>query len=451
MKYPEFTFEDYFFTFAWAFFLIVISHVIRQKYKDDPLYSYYLPHFYYSLVMGSSMAIFYILQYGGGDTTAYWRGANVLNQVFYESPWDYFEQIFSKPVYGVMPPCYNNTTGIPPVWIYYENSSWFICKIASFLSFFCFNSYLTLNLLFVFISSRITWRFFLFINNMNQVHPRYNAIAFLFIPTVTFWCSGLMKDTIVYLSILILIMQLLPMLNQKITLKRILISILCIYVIIATRSFVLIGIFVPYFLIVIFRLNSNKPFITRFITRIIGSAIALLALIVFMRSSALLGEFSAENLLNTAETIHTDFSQNVTYTGKRYDLGITEFSAASLTLAMPLTVITTLLRPFIWEVESPIMLMNALEGSVFLYFTFKLFKRRKNRLYKYSEESVQEKNLFWFCFFFVLIMSFFVGLTSGLFGVLARLKAPILPFFLILLFSKVDLPNKHQQISIKND
>lgn len=447
MKYTSFTFQDYIFTISWLFLLILVAHIIRQKYRDDDRYSYYLPHFYYSLLLGMGMSVFYILQYGGGDTTAYWKGANTLNNVFYENPFNYFGQLLDTPVKGVIPGCYNETTGIPPVWIYYESSSWFVSKIASFFSFFCFESYLALNLLFVVITNAVTWRFFLFVDSMNKIDTRYNAIATLFIPTVCFWCSGLMKDTIVYWSILILVMELFKFLNSRFSWKSFLIVLICIYVIIATRAFILIGILVPYFMIIIFRLNSNKPFITRLITRFVGTGIAIACFTLFMRSSYGLGEFSSDNLLTTAESIHNDFSMNKTYTGKRYDLGLEDFSTTSIVKALPLTLITVFYRPFIWEVESPIMLMNAVEGMVFMYFTLKLFKRRKNRKHEQLEGNSQERDFFWFCILFVLIMSLFVGLTSGLYGVLARLKAPILPFLLLILFSKLDLPNKQTLIT----
>jgi hypothetical protein len=40
-----------------------------------------------------------------------------------------------------------------------------------------------------------------------------------------------------------------------------------------------------------------------------------------------------------------------------------------------------------------------------------------------------------FAFFFALILAYFAGFTSILFGVLVRFKAPLLPFIVIVLTS----------------
>ena len=44
---------------------------------------------------------------------------------------------------------------------------------------------------------------------------------------------------------------------------------------------------------------------------------------------------------------------------------------------------------------------------------------------------------FIFSIIYVLILAYFVGFTSGLFGILARLKAPVLPFFVFILLYKL--------------
>lgn len=73
--------------------------------------------------------------------------------------------------------------------------------------------------------------------------------------------------------------------------------------------------------------------------------------------------------------------------------------------------------------------MNGLESIMFLYFTWLLFRRdffKKWRLIRAHEFLV-------FCLIFTFVIAFMTGLTSGLYGVLVRLRAPLLPFLFILL------------------
>ena len=47
-----------------------------------------------------------------------------------------------------------------------------------------------------------------------------------------------------------------------------------------------------------------------------------------------------------------------------------------------------------------------------------------------------------YALFLVLILAYFVGLTSGLFGTLVRLKTPVMPFFLLIILYKWTDPKK---------
>jgi uncharacterized membrane protein YfcA len=49
---------------------------------------------------------------------------------------------------------------------------------------------------------------------------------------------------------------------------------------------------------------------------------------------------------------------------------------------------------------------------------------------------ITSSNLLVFSLVFVLLMAFFIGITSGLFGVLVRMKAGILVFLLLILLSR---------------
>nr|WP_294861466.1 hypothetical protein [uncultured Fluviicola sp.] len=437
MKYPEFTLYDYIFFTAYFILFSLIAILIYLKNKENPEYRYFLPHFFWKIFMGFSMAYVYIYNYGGGDTTAYWQGANTLNNLCYESPLNYLNELFNPATKGYIPHYYNYKTGIPPVWIYNEPNSWFICKLSSPISFFTFKSYLTLNLFYSVITSIISWKFFRFLNSFLSIQTKYIAYAVLFIPTVGFWCTGIMKDSVTYASLLVVIMGLFKILQRQYNVKTIIGTLIGFWFIFVTRSFLLLPIAVPVFILIIFRLNNKKPFITKLLTRITGILIALSSIAFFMSGSTLFGEFSSNNLTETANTIYLDFQNNTGYTGKRYDLGISEVNSVTMVTVIPNAILTTIYRPFIWEADNALMLINGLESTLFLLLTLAIIRRRKKINLVLLKKDRQTKDFIIFCILFVLILAYFVGLTSGLFGVLARLKAPILPFFLLFVFSKL--------------
>ena len=149
------------------------------------------------------------------------------------------------------------------------------------------------------------------------------------------------------------------------------------------------------------------------------------------------GSFSFVSLLETAQVIQQDFTSNVIYTGAKYDLGITDFSPISLFRAMPLALITVFYRPFLWEAANPIMIMNGIESLFFMFLTFNIFRKKNRAITLPQNKSSIQKEFIAFGLMFALFLGFFVGITSGIFGVLARLKAPVLPFFLLFIFSRI--------------
>lgn len=444
MKYPEFTLYDYIFFTTYLVLFSLIAILVHLKNKDNSEFRYFLPHFFWKIFMGFAMAYVYVYNYGGGDTTAYWQGANTLNNLCYESPLNYLTELFTPAAKGYIPHYYNYKTGIPPVWIYNEPNSWFICKLSSLLSFFTFKSYLTLNLFYSVITSFISWKFFRFLNSFLTIRTNYIAYAVLFIPTVGFWCTGIMKDSVTYSSLLVVIMGVFKILYREYNFKTIIATIIGLWFIFVTRSFLLLPIAVPLFIILIFRLNHSKPFVTKLLTRTAGIMIALSSIVFFMGNSTLFGEFSSNNLTETANTIYLDFQNNTGYTGKRYDLGISEINSITMITVIPTAILTTIYRPFIWEADNALMLINGLESTIFLVLTLAILRRREKTSRVISQNDIRTKDFIIFCVLFVLILAYFVGLTSGLFGVLARLKAPILPFFLLAIFSKLQKNNEQQ-------
>jgi hypothetical protein len=99
----------------------------------------------------------------------------------------------------------------------------------------------------------------------------------------------------------------------------------------------------------------------------------------------------------------------------------------------------TFYRPFIWEINSPIVLLAAIESSIFLFLT--LLIMYKKGFVNFFKLSFSEPRIL-MCFVFAYVFAIAVGISSANFGALSRYKIPCMPFYLImlmLLFQKTGL------------
>jgi len=420
---------------GWLCIFIIIAHLIYANNKHNPEFRFFLGHFYWKIGMGLAFGLVYILYYERhGDTVFYWQGAKKLNLLLWENPRAYWHEIFSTPPRDYIP-SYFSKVGNPPVWIYSEPNSWFVCKLANFFSFFSFGSYLTLNLFFSVISTCISWRFFRYMNKILLTKSSYIAIACLFIPSVAFWCTGLIKDTIAICAIFVFTMSILKLFRQDYKSFRGVLNALFWsgYFLYSIRPFLVICTVIPALIILVFKVNQNKSFVVKFLTRLVGVSLAFASIAYYFSNTDSFGEFSADSVFQTAEVIQKDMLNNAGYTGKRYYLNIEEFSGINLLYVAPAAIATALFRPFIWEANSVFMVLNGLESLIICYLSIRfILLRRQNTL----NNEFRENSFYLYALFLVLILGYFVGLTSGLFGTLVRLKTPIMPFFLLIISYK---------------
>ncbi|MBK5271349.1 MAG: hypothetical protein JJE22_10080, partial [Bacteroidia bacterium] len=100
----------------------------------------------------------------------------------------------------------------------------------------------------------------------------------------------------------------------------------------------------------------------------------------------------------------------------------------------------TFYRPFLWEINSPIALLSAMESLGFLLLTLNfLFKRG---LKKFLSVPFSDPRIL-MCFVFAFVFAVAVGTASANFGALSRYKIPCTPFYLImilLMYKKTNLP-----------
>jgi uncharacterized membrane protein YfcA len=211
--------------------------------------------------------------------------------------------------------------------------------------------------------------------------------------------------------------------------RNIIFGIIALFLILYIRDFMLITAFGPFFMALGARWSRQQNSgISKFLIQLLFIGFVLFAMTFFLGSEK--GqEFAAE-----AEVIQKDLKTNPTYGENRYDLGITDFSINGMFRAMPVAIYTAFYRPYIWEADSIFIQISALEAFFFMLITFGFLSSR-NPLSTFND--IRNNELLMASFVFALILGFFAGYTSGLFGVLVRFKAPLLPFlFLVLMYNK---------------
>ena len=261
------------------------------------------------------------------------------------------------------------------------------------------------------------------------------ALAFFFVPSVFFWGSGVMKDTITLgcISWLFYACVNLFILKRKVFFS-ILILFIAVFVIKTLRVYILLA-FLPPLVLWIF-LENNKRIrsgILRLMTYpffIVLSGVIIYFLIINVSkgdSRYALDQIGTFTKINAEYLYYVSVQQG----GSAYYLGELDGTITGTLQYVPSAIWVTLFRPYLWEVNNIVMLLSAIESLILLLFTiYTIIRVGPPQIIKFTLQSP----LLQFCLIFSLIFAFAVGITSFNFGTLVRYKIPIMPFFLSALF-----------------
>lgn len=429
-----FTFLDFAVLFFWLFLILMFTFYKLSKEKDHKLNKLYISHLTYKIGFSMVFAMYYIFYVKGGDSIAFWDMAGCMNKLFQISPSTYFNNFFLDYRTPEFIDIYDMKTGLPPTWIMREKESFFTSKIVSVFTFLTANSYLAITVLFATITANVTWRFYILITKIFQDTNRWVAYSVLFIPSLSFWCTGISKDTLVVISIFSIITHVFNLIlgYQKSTILSFVIIFFHIWMMFHLRSVVLIALLLPIFIAMSSRISNRFREFAAF-RRFVQVLIGIVSIGGFFIAIQSVGEdVSVEKYIKEAEVQTQDFTNNKLYTGKKYTIEVTDYSPTGILKVFPQAIMAGLLRPYLWEALSVSLILNGIESTILLYFSYQFFTNKRRRRIK----MIRENEFLLFSFFFVIIFGFITGFSSIIFGVLVRLRAPLLPFFALLLVSQ---------------
>lgn len=403
-----------------------VAYVVRGRLTDEITSRYYFPALTLKIFGAIALGLLYQYYYDGGDTfNFHTRGSRIIWEAFVESPVLGWKLLTSSGEY--IPGAVKYYSRIP---FYYDSSSFFVVRIAAFFDLFTFSSYSATAVLFAYFSFIGCWLMFLtFYRLMPQAHG-WISVAVLFVPSVIFWGSGILKDTLTLGALGMLTYAAHTVLIQRQPkVGKIFLLITSAWIIFVVKKYILLC-FLPALLLWMYaaRLARIKSVVLKIM---VVPVITVLLVASGYYAVILIGKddprYSLDKIAITAQITAYDIGF---YTGRdagsTYSLGELDGTFSNLMGKFPQAVNVSLFRPYLWEVRNPLMLLSALESLVLLLLTvwvvftcrFHLFQALRNPIVL-------------FCLVFSITFAFAVGVSTFNFGTLARYKIPLIPFYLI--------------------
>ncbi|MEQ8549847.1 MAG: hypothetical protein RIC03_18175 [Cyclobacteriaceae bacterium] len=396
--------------------------MIRSRITQKHLISYFIPALTLKFFGAIFIGLVYQFYYSGGDTYHYFYHSGVIREAF-------LDDIF-KGVSLVL-----RTEDAPSIsYEYYHKLFWYndlgsylVGVIAGIIDLLTIHTYSSTALFFAAFSFYGSWRLLVVLDKMFPNNRRRLATILLFFPSLFIWGSGLLKDSLTLGGTFLLVATLLEIKRtSRLTVNNLLLVSVLILLVYTIKVYIII-ILVPAAL-----LFFSLTFLERTKNQVIKFAI--LPLIV---AGLGFGAINAStSLLNSTEKYKMDeLAERITITaydiryhsgkgaGSGYTLGELDGTFNSIIKLAPSSIIVSLFRPFIWEVNSPLMLFAALESLAMLLITF--YSMKVGLIWKNLKNPFLLSSLI-----FAICFALSVGFTFN-FGTLMRYRIPLIAFYLL--------------------
>jgi hypothetical protein len=140
----------------------------------------------FRLTMGIAVGLIYTYYYNANDTWQFFEDAKILSALARSNTVDYLKFLFTG----------NSDDAVWQALFYTQERSVFLVKFISVLALISGDSYWISTLYFSTVSFLAAWLLFTTVSRYFENAKLAAALAFLFFPSVVFWSSGLVKETL---------------------------------------------------------------------------------------------------------------------------------------------------------------------------------------------------------------------------------------------------------------
>jgi hypothetical protein len=368
--------------------------------------------FFFRILMGTALGLVYLYYYSANDTWLFFKDANVIAEFGKSDFAGFVKFLLTDDAPGYLSDRLVNS----------QERSLFLIKIMSVFSWIGGSNYWVSAVWFSLISFLASWYLFSVVARLFENAWMAAALSFLFFPSITFWSSGLVKETLALAGIYFIAAVFLKFIHQqKLMWFEWALALYSFWVAWNLKYYwtALFGAVLVTYLLIFFLSRKFSVFQK-------NKVISWLIIFVFLCGGASLlhPNFYLNRFLEVLITNHKDFIKISA------DEGLIHFynlhaSWTSVILNSPWALFSGLLRPFVWEASGMTAMLASLENLVIAILLISGLSgfRMKN----------PHKLLLFSTIMYIALLCVFLALSTPNLGTLSRYRVGFLPFLIFII------------------
>lgn len=389
-----------------------------------PHYRYFLPGYFVKLAGTVMFCAVYVFYYTDGDSIDFFRAAGCLYRELFIHPSVFLRVFFCGDV-SMDTLIDFNAHFFLPINVN-ERFNLFLVRLITPLYIISFGHFLTASLMLSTLCYSGVWKLYTVFCERYPALKKEMAVAVLCIPSVVFWGSGLLKDTVVFSAMGWLVYTLHRLAQSRFSLSAFVSLTVSCFIILSIKPYVLYALLLASAIAVAAILLKKIP------TRVERFFYSPLVILFFVAAGGLLvfgvgknqDRFSLQQSASELVVLHVATNANSSF--QRASI---EKSFSGILKSAPADIVLSLFRPYVWEAKGIIPFFISIEMLLLLLFFLRVVvKLRLLFLFRF----LFEEAFLVFAFTFILTLSFMVGFATDNFGTLDRFRIPLMPFYLML-------------------
>jgi len=393
--------------------MLLWTAVRIRRIQPPELKKFFWPALIFKIIAGLSLGYIYFIYYGSGDTINYWLDGKIIAERILQDPINTLRILWEDDTNQNLAGLINN-----------KPRSVFFVKIAGLIALLTDGNYVLMSIFISYVSFLASWYAFRKLVSRFPDARRAAAVAFLFFPSVVFWSSGLIKESLGLASLYILTGFFLTIYGQKKIKGWEWILATLFFWIGWNLKYYWIGIFIPVVLttLIIARLVKGRENLRRLETALWFG----LFIIFLFAATSLHPNFYPNRIVDVIWESNQEF-MNLAAPGNVVHYNHLQPDFFAMATNAPGALLAGIFRPYCWESHNLFSAMAAIENTIVLLLV--ISAATAIRKFFVSPHRILSLAII----LYTVLLAIFLALSTPNLGTLSRYKIGFLPFLVFLI------------------